>query len=219
VASGEWRVASENRNSGRVHGYVLAGGASSRFGFDKAQAELGGETMLQRTCALVAEVARDVIVVAPTGRYAEFDVRSISEAWPGQGPLGGIIGALMDAHAREHRHAWCLIVGCDMPFLTQEWLTYLCERATESGGQVIAPESENGLEPLCACWSTHGTAPLQYAFEGGVRKVTEAMKRLPMEVLTEKHWKRFDTGGRLFWNMNTQADYEEAKRILETERA
>jgi GTP:adenosylcobinamide-phosphate guanylyltransferase len=36
-----------------------------------------------------------------------------------------------------------------------------------------------------------------------------------MEVLDVSTWKRFDTEGRLFWNMNTPADYEQAKRILE----
>jgi GTP:adenosylcobinamide-phosphate guanylyltransferase len=40
-----------------------------------------------------------------------------------------------------------------------------------------------------------------------------------MEVLDETHWKRFDTADRLFWNMNTLSDYNEAKRILEAERA
>ena len=59
---------------------------------------------------------------------------------------------------------------------------------------------------------------VQAAFDGGVRKVTEAMKRLTMEVLDEAAWKRFDTEGRLFWNMNTAADYEEARRVIE-ERA
>jgi len=40
--------------------------------------------------------------------------------------------------------------------------------------------------------------------------VTEAMKRLRVEVLDESHWKRFDTAGQLFWNMNTPQDYETA---------
>ena len=80
---------------------------------------------------------------------------------------------------------------------------------------VVVPESENGLEPLCACWRMEAAAAVQAAFEGGVRKVTEAMKRLPMEVLDESAWKRFDTENRLFWNMNTPADFDEARRILE----
>jgi hypothetical protein len=43
------------------------------------------------------------------------------------------------------------------------------------------------------------------------------MKQLPMEILDATDWKRFDNAGRLFWNMNTPADYEEAIRLLRTE--
>jgi hypothetical protein len=38
-----------------------------------------------------------------------------------------------------------------------------------------------------------------------------------MEILDETHWKRFDSAGRLFWNMNTPLDYQEAVRMWETE--
>ena len=192
----------------------MAGGASSRFGFDKALAELGGERMLERTGNLLRSVTNEVSVVAASGRYAEFGFRVVDDYWPGQGPLGGIITALMDAHSRNHAHAWCLIVGCDMPFLTKEWLNHLVHRAFSSGATVVAPRSALGLEPLCACWHTRATRKLQYALENGVRKVTEAMKRIDTEVVDEKDWKRFDSAGRLFWNMNTQAEYEEAQRLL-----
>jgi len=105
-----------------------------------------------------------------------------------------------------------------MPFLTREWLDFLCKQASNSGAQVVVPESGNGLEPLCACWHSDALETLETAFGQGVRKVTQAMKRLPMEVLDEQAWKRFDTGGRLFWNMNTLEDYAEAKRILEADK-
>ena len=196
----------------------MAGGASARFGFDKARAELHGKTMLVRMCQLVRDAVGSVSVVAPLGRYSEFGERIVEDHWPGQGPLGGIITALMDARAQDHQHTWCLIVGCDMPFLTAEWLTYLRDRALTSSATVISPESANGLEPLCACWHTGATGKLQYAFEDGIRKVTEAMKRVSMEVVDEKDWARFDKNGRLFWNMNTPAEYEEARRILESGR-
>src|SRR5437762_2853651 len=105
-----------------ITGYVMAGGASTRFGFDKARAELNGEAMLARMCKSVKEVTGSVGIVAPFERYAEFGERLVEDHWPGQGPLGGIISALIDAHTRNDEPAWCLIVGCDMPFLTREWL-------------------------------------------------------------------------------------------------
>ncbi len=86
-------------------------------------------------------------------------------------------------------------------------------------GIITALRSALGLEPLCACWRTSAAAKLKNVFDGGVRKITEAMKSLEMEVVDEADWKRFDSAGRLFWNMNTVADFDEAKRILEAQRA
>lgn len=199
--------------------FVLAGGASTRFGQDKALIQVDGQPMLMRLCAMLRGVTSQVAIVGSPQKYGSFGVECVPDRWPGEGPLGGIITALMHAHARNHRDMWCLIAGCDMPFLTCEWLTHMVERALAGGASVVAPESEHGLEPLCACWHTRAISKLQYVFEGGVRKVTEAMKQLETEVLDESQWKRFDSDARLFWNMNTVADYDEAKRFLEAKHA
>lgn len=201
-----------------VRGYVLAGGGSTRFGRDKALAKLDGKPMVSRMRELLANVTGGVNVVAAPGKYTDLDVSALKDRWPGEGPLGGIITALM-ATAESGGAEWNLIVGCDMPFLTREWLSYLVERALVSSAEVIVPRSANGLEPLCACWRSSATEALQRAFDIGIRKVTQAMKQLQMEIIDERDWKRFDSAGRLFWNMNTAADYDEAKKLLETERA
>lgn len=199
-----------------ILGYVQAGGGSRRFGRDKALSVLGGETLLARTTDLVRVVCGNVKIVAAAGKYASAPADILADRWPGEGPLGGILTAVEKTADTATEVKWNLMVGCDMPFLTREWLEFLCERTIGSAAQVVVAESENGLEPLCACWNTGALAVLQAAFDSGVRKVTEAMKRVPMEVLDESAWKRFDTGGRLFWNMNTPEDFAEARRIIET---
>ncbi|MGB7463742.1 MAG: molybdenum cofactor guanylyltransferase [Candidatus Acidiferrum sp.] len=198
-----------------ILGYVQAGGASTRFGRDKALVGFGGRTMLAQTTGLLASVCGEVIIVAAEGQYPDALVPLLADRWPGQGPLGGILTALQSSALRGTESIWNLIVSCDMPFLTRDWLEFLCQRAERSAAQVAVAESANGLEPLCACWKTTSMPSVQAAFDSGVRKVSDAMKRLPMEVLDVSVWKRFDTKGRLFWNVNTPADYEEAKRILE----
>ena len=198
-------------------GYVQAGGGSTRFGSDKALTILGGKTMLQRSVDLLSHLCLPVKIVAAAGKYENPPAPLVEDRWPGHGPLGGIITALQDVGSEPQPATFALIVSCDMPFLTAEWLDFLCVRAQNSTAQVVVPESENGLEPLCACWRMNAADSIQAAFDSGVRKVTEAMKRLPMEVLDESAWKRFDTQGRLFWNMNTPADFTEARRIIETQ--
>ena len=198
-----------------VAGCILAGGGSTRFGRDKALVEVGGTTMLERMIELLRGVTKQVKLVATPGKYSAFGVETIEDQWPGEGPLGGIITALEDAAKSPANGEWNLIVSCDMPFLTGEWLAFVCERARKSKAQVVLPHSGSGPEPLCACWQTAAAAKLRSGFERGVRKVTEGIALLPSEVLDGTDWKRFDNEGRLFWNMNTAADYEEARRVLE----
>src|SRR5207237_10004882 len=90
-----------------INGYVMAGGASTRFGFDKARAELNGEIMLVRMCKVLTEVTGSASVVAPVGRYLEFGERIVDDRWPGQGPVVGLLHALMHARARMPEPASC----------------------------------------------------------------------------------------------------------------
>ncbi len=211
-------------------GYVMAGGGSTRFGRDKALVEVGGRPMLARMVALMQGITEQVKIAGTPEKYAEFGIEVVSDRWPGEGPLGGIITALLDAASHSasleqsrqqphldnpHAAGWCLIVSCDMPFLTHDWLAYLSERAAESTAQVVMPLSAGGPEPLCACYRADGAEALQAAFEAGVRKITDALKHVTTEVLDEVHWKRFDSAGRLFWNMNTAADFEEVLSVWE----
>lgn len=206
------------KNEAEVAGYILAGGGSTRFGRDKALVEFDGQPMLARMMKLMRSVTKDLKLVATPEKYAEFGAQLVADGWPGQGPLGGIITALEDAAKSPADSRWNLIVSCDMPFLTREWLVFVSERAAKSNAQVVFPHSAFGPEPLCACWRTGAAAKLRSGFEHGVRKVTEGIALLHAEVLDEADWKRFDSAGLLFWNMNTAADFEEARRILEAER-
>ena len=173
--------------------------------------------MLQRTRELLESAVGTVNVIAAPGKYAGLGIETIADCWPGEGPLGGIITALRYTEADATHDDWNLIVGCDMPFLTREWIAYLADRAMSSQAQVLLPRSQHGLEPLCACYKTEVRAQLQAGFESGERKVTRALEVLKREVVEESEWKPLDPSGRLFWNMNTSADYDEARRILKTE--
>lgn len=202
----------------QIAAYVLAGGGSTRFGRDKALVEFAGKPMLARMIELMRTLTGEIKIVATMEKYAEFEAETLEDRWPGEGPLGGIVTSLVHSQDNEPTSEWNIIVSCDMPFLTAEWLRFLVERAVKSDAQVVVPQSAHGPEPLCACWRTDAVATLQGAFERGVRKVTQGISLLSAEVLDERDWKRFDSAERLFWNMNTAADYEEARRIVEAKR-
>jgi molybdopterin-guanine dinucleotide biosynthesis protein A len=200
-----------------AEGYILVGGASSRFGADKALAELDGLPMYARMADLLKTLPIVGVLVGDPAKYNNLGLSCTDDEWPGEGPLGGIVTSLRRTEAASLAD-YNLIVSCDMPFLTAKWLEYLLTIAGKSEADVVLAKSGHGLEPLCAVWRTAARSAIELQFKQGVRKVTQAIGNLKSEVLDEAHWKRFDSAGRLFWNMNTPEDYREAQRIVKSER-
>jgi molybdenum cofactor guanylyltransferase len=205
----------------QFNGYVLAGGGSTRFGRDKALVEFGSVPLLIRLASSLRTCTTNVAVIGGVEKYASLDpqLNLVEDRWPGEGPLGGIITALENTKATSPEVRWNVILSCDMPFVTADWLAAMMEftREISPDAKVVFPLSDHGPEPLCACYSTDAVGELKSQFDQGVRKVTQALKQLHTEVLDASVWKRFDSAGRLFWNMNTPEDYAEAQRLWNAE--
>jgi molybdopterin-guanine dinucleotide biosynthesis protein A len=75
--------------------------------------------------------------------------------------------------------------------------------------------NERGAEPLCAAYRSRSEARIRAALERGTRKVTDGLAGVPTEFIEPAEWKGFDSDGLLFKNMNSPADYEEAKSRLD----
>jgi molybdenum cofactor guanylyltransferase len=203
------------------NGYVLAGGGSTRFGRDKALVEFGGAPLLLQLASILRSCAANVAIIGGVQKYSALDphLHVLEDRWPGEGPLGGIITALENTRATAPPTRWNVILSCDMPFVTAEWLAAMMEftREISHNTKIVFPLSDHGPEPLCACYRTDAVDELKTQFDQGVRKVTQALKQLHTEVLDASVWKRFDSAGRLFWNMNTPQDHAEAQRLWNAE--
>jgi molybdopterin-guanine dinucleotide biosynthesis protein A len=193
----------------QIEGFVLAGGKSSRMGRDKGLLEIAGKPLLTRAAELLEPLAASVTLIGEPQRYSHLGLPALADRWPGEGPLGGIVTAL-----EASRSPWCLILACDMPFLTPEWLTWLCERAVALGNgsaDAVVPESARDLEPLCAAYKTECAATLRAALTRGVRKVTDAIAGLKLERIPETQWHKFSPDRSLFRNLNSWEDYVAAR--------
>ncbi len=181
-----------------VSGFVLAGGASRRMGSDKAL--LGGEndTLLLRVARILEAAAGSAIVVAPQGRYEGMGVPVLTDRWPGEGPLGGIVTAL-----EFSRDALNLIVAVDMPRIDVPTLSELVLAAGETGRSVIPVHEDGATEPLCAVYHRDDLPVLRAFFDGGGRRLRDAIDKISYE--------RIPAAERVFANVNTPEEWEAAR--------
>ncbi|MDT7533497.1 molybdenum cofactor guanylyltransferase [Sphingobium sp. SA2] len=98
--------------AGRILGAVLAGGRSSRFGSDKALAQMpDGRTLIDHAIAGLTPHVAQVVICGRAGGLPDRPA-------PDMGPLGGLNAALH--HAQNHGFAGVLTTGCDMPLYPSE---------------------------------------------------------------------------------------------------
>jgi len=196
----------------QVAGFVLAGGDSSRMGKDKGSLEIDGIPLVVRAVKLVEPLVSKrggVTVVAPPERYAEAGLRVVPDDRPGEGPLGGITTAV-----RVSLCPWCLVVGCDLPYLTTEWLGHLASRAVASKADIVVPEGPRGPEPLCAVYHKRCEQYFATALANQKRKITDAFVGREVDLIPASEWQRFDSDGLLFKNVNSPEDFAEAQTRL-----
>ncbi len=60
-------------------------------------------------------------------------------------------------------------------------------------------------------YRTRSGPAIAAALDRGVRKITDGLAGFGVDFVPPDEWKAFDSSGRLFKNMNTPADYEEAR--------
>jgi molybdopterin-guanine dinucleotide biosynthesis protein A len=196
-----------------VCGFVLAGGKSSRMGRDKALLEIEGVTLIVRAARLVRSVLDEPTVIASKAGYELLGLRVVGDDFPGYGPLAGIATAL-----HVSKKPWNLVIACDLPYLTKPWLEYLIERALKSEADAVVPMNVLGPEPLCAMYHKNAEKRIRTGVEGGIRKVTDSFANLRVEHVEPDEWKGFASGGLLFKNVNSPADYNEAKTRLSAQK-
>lgn len=157
--------------------FLLAGGASRRMGSDKALLPFGGKTLLEHLTGLLLTLTPAVHIVAPSGRYECFGFPVLADLRPHCGPLGGIEAALSHSPAD-----WNLILACDLPHITADWLRTLTKAAWADPRLEIVTSGEPP-NPLAAVWHRSALSKVKEALDGGELRVRDLLNRLSSKTL------------------------------------
>lgn len=190
---------------------ILAGGEARRMaGANKAALSVGGRRIIDTQLALLRQIADPVFLVSPhAGRFSDLQIAVVADVIPGAGPLGGIHAALaFSPHPRT------VIVACDLPFLSLPLLRRLV-RPTDA--DLVIPRSARGYEPLSATWAAACLDPVRRRLEAGHRKAALLVEDVRIEEIGPEFLASCDPHGRLFVNVNTPHEYEQAQALSRLE--
>lgn len=143
----------------KLLGAIIAGGASRRFGSDKALAEFAGKPLIEHVIAgLLPQVERLVIVGRDHPGFSRIDDRPA----PDMGPIGGLCGALN--YGQLHNFDAVLCAPCDTPGLPADLAARLSPGPSVALGQRIIGLWPISLAPVLVEWLAGGGSRALHAW-------------------------------------------------------
>ena len=185
------------------------------MGRPKAGLEVGGQTLISRVLTPLADICREVIVVArhPVD-FLEFKYRIVRDLVPGQGPLGGLATGLFYA-----RFPMALTLACDLPLIHPEVLDYIARKALAApqGARAVVPRTKLGWQPLVAAYSASCLSAARALLAEDRHKVEALVERgVYWQAIPEEEIRALDPDLDSFLNVNTPGDLAEARTRMAT---
>jgi molybdopterin-guanine dinucleotide biosynthesis protein A len=192
----------------RILGVILAGGLSRRFGSDKAEAVIGGKTLLERVIARAAPQVEYLALSARAPRAV--GLPTVVDIAPDGGPLAGVLSAL--GWARTRGFEVVATFPCDSPFFPLD-LVGKFEGELVDGVDCVMAQRGQIRHCAFALWRSVCEESLAPAFRSGLRRLSDVETVLNCTV-AEFPVNGDGPGGDPFFNLNRQADVPAAEAWL-----
>jgi molybdopterin-guanine dinucleotide biosynthesis protein A len=140
---------------------LLAGGESRRMGKDKAIVLFRGKPLWEVQLGLLRKLdPAEIFVSARTDpSWRPGDVQFVADVPPSRGPLSGLAASLA-----RMRTTHLLALAIDMPFITENFLRYVCDQIEARVG--VVPKIDNRAEPLAAIYPREAVIDFRNALAG-----------------------------------------------------
>ncbi len=192
---------------------IQAGGRSSRMGEDKAWLLLDGRPMIEHVLTAAQPVAdRLAIVVHPANpnlaRYAQLAARWKTELFDDlhdyRGPLGGIETVLRQCVKEES----ALILACDLPFVTAEFLQRLGAIHTSEKHDLTVPlDPAERPQMLAAIYAATCLPQVSALLTANELKAQWLQARVNTRRVSFAEYSYLANSERLLRNVNTPEDH------------
>jgi molybdopterin-guanine dinucleotide biosynthesis protein A len=145
-----------------------------------------------------------LVANAPDAGSWRPDLRTVADARPGFGALGGIYTAVVSAPAPVVCVAW------DMPFVSELLIRTLADGLAHHDAVLPQSDGRRGLEPLCAAYGPACEKAIELSLESGDLRAISFHDRIRVGILPLEQVRALADPDLLFFNVNTADDLTKA---------
>ena len=184
---------------------ILAGGKSSRMGFDKQQLSIDNNRLIIHLINKLYKKFDEIIVVTnkPT-YYADLPCITVEDEIANRGPLSGIHAGLKSSSSK-----YAYLVACDMPNIHLEYIDYMIQRIQVHGCDAcVTMFNDEWIEPFNAFYSKSMLSDIEEYLLDGRRSVFHLLKELNSIYIDKLIARKYSPNWEMFLNLNTKEDLE-----------
>lgn len=187
-------------------GVILSGGKSSRMGENKSLMLLHNKPVIAHIAKKLSLCNNEVMVVTnDSDAYTFLGLPLVGDRYLNKGPLAGLETALFHQDADVY-----MIAACDTPFIDQQVYTYLLDQLGKY--DAVIPIYDNRLHPLSGVYKKSVLPAIQRQLDKNDLKVRGIFDHIQVNYVSDYGTIPGDVLTKHFFNMNNQAQYEQAKK-------
>ncbi len=187
---------------------ILAGGKSSRMGFDKINIPYKDGRLLDYQINILKELFKEIIVVSNNlTSYNDESVKIVSDEYHQIGPIAGLHVGL-----KHTTSSYSYVIACDMPFINLGFIAFMDELLTHFNKDVLLSEVNGYLEPFNAVYHKTVFEEIEgFVENSSIYGLKDLIKKLNYQVIDRQIINSYDK--KMFYNLNTIKDIENYLKV------
>ncbi|MDD3438660.1 MAG: molybdenum cofactor guanylyltransferase [Clostridiaceae bacterium] len=183
---------------------ILAGGKSTRMGFDKQLIRVKDICIVDYLVEMLSPVFKNIIVVTNKPElYKDKNIAIAEDVYKGYGPIGGIHAGLSKSQSMYN-----YFIACDMPNINKCYIEYMIKRLEEDSfkSDAVITKKADWIEPFNAFYSKKLIPAIEDNIKKGKVRTMELLEISNVLYIDEAIARGFSPDWSMFANLNTRED-------------
>ncbi len=182
---------------------ILAGGNSSRMGFDKQFLNINKKRLMDIQINKLRQEFSEIIVVSnKVNEYKNVNYKVVCDEIIGVGPLGGIHAGLKNSSSE-----YAYLIACDMPIINNDYIRFMKEKVNNNA-YACACITKRGdrIEPFNGIYSTSLIDKIEENVDKKHYSIYDLLNNINTIYIEENEAKKFNRNLDMFINLNNIED-------------